>query len=152
MMTREQITAFATEIVPDLKAGTNKQYPELIVPADKINVLADRLKHEPATRMDFLFCLTAADRKDGLNVVYHMTSTSFKHELMLRVILTDKVNPVIPTVSDVWKAAEFYEREVFDLFGIKFENHPDLRRIFLDEDWKGFPLRKDYKDSFILDH
>jgi NADH-quinone oxidoreductase subunit C len=152
MMTREELIAFASEYAPELKAGANKQYTELIVPADKISMLADKLKHEPATRMDYLFCLTAADRKDGLNVVYYMTSTSFNHSVMLRVILTDKVNPVISSVSDVWKSAEFYEREVFDLFGIKFENHPDLRRIFLEDDWKGFPLRKDYKDSFILEH
>jgi NADH:ubiquinone oxidoreductase subunit C len=70
---------------------------------------------------------------------------------MVKVILTDKASPSIPTVSDIWKAAEFYEREIFDLFGIKFENHPDMRRIFLDDDWVGHPLRKDYKDSFTLD-
>jgi NADH:ubiquinone oxidoreductase subunit C len=67
------------------------------------------------------------------------------------VILADKAHPVVPTVSDLWKAAEFYEREVFDLFGIHFENHPDLRRIFLSDDWVGFPLRKDYKDTFTLE-
>lgn len=152
MMTREQMTAFVAEYVPDVKSGTNKQFHELIVPAASIGQVATRLKHEPATRMDYLFCLTAADRKDGLNVVYHITSTAFGHSLLLRAILTDKSNPVIPSVSDVWKAAEYFEREVFDLFGIRFENHPDLRRLFLEEDWKGFPLRKDYKDSFILEH
>ena len=152
MMTREQLTAFAAEYVPDLKPGANKQFPELIIPAGRFAELADRLRNEHATRMDYLFCLTAADRKDGLNVVYHMTSTSFRHSLMLRVVLPDKMNPSLPSVSGVWKAAEYFEREVFDLFGINFENHPDLRRIFLDDDWKGFPLRKDYKDSFILEH
>ena len=70
---------------------------------------------------------------------------------MLKVILTDKVNPSIPTVSDVWCAAEFYEREIFDLFGIRFENHPNMKRIFLEDDWIGYPLRKDYKDDFILE-
>lgn len=151
-MTREEITAFAAEYVSDLKPGANKQFVELIVPAVHIAALAERLRHEPATRMDYLFCLTAADRKDGLNVVYHLTSTCFGHSLMLRVILADKVNPSLPSVSHVWKAAEYFEREIFDLFGINFENHPDLRRLFLDDDWKGFPLRKDYKDSFILEH
>jgi NADH:ubiquinone oxidoreductase subunit C len=58
---------------------------------------------------------------------------------------------VIGTVSDLWKAAEYFEREVFDLFGITFENHPDLRRLFLEDDWVGYPLRKDYKDAFTLE-
>jgi NADH:ubiquinone oxidoreductase subunit C len=69
---------------------------------------------------------------------------------MIRVVIPDKINPIIPTVSDVWRAAEFYEREIFDLFGIKFENHPNLKRIFLDDDWVGYPLRKDYKDAFTI--
>ena len=151
-MTREQIVAFASEYVTELKAGANKQFQELIIPATSVAVLADRLKHEPATRMDYLLCLTAADRKDGLHVFYFLNSTVFGHSVMLRVILPDKANPVLPSVSSVWKSAEFFEREVFDLFGIKFEGHPDLRRLFLDDEWQGFPLRKDYKDSFILEH
>jgi NADH-quinone oxidoreductase subunit C len=152
MMTQQQIAAFLSEYVPRLREGTNKQYPEIIVDADQILVLADRLKQEPATRMDYLFCLTAADRKDGLNVVYHLTSTTHSHSLMVRVILADKVNPSVPSVSSIWRAAEFYEREVFDLFGIRFNGHPDMRRIFLEDDWVGYPLRKDYKDGFILEH
>ncbi len=135
-MTRDEFITFASEYVSDIKAGTNKQFAEIIVPAAQINMLAHRLKREPATRLDYLFCLTAADRKDGFNVVYHLASTSLKHELMLKVILADKANAVIPSVSATWTAAEFYEREVFDLFGITFTNHPDLRRLFLDENWE----------------
>jgi NADH:ubiquinone oxidoreductase subunit C len=151
-MTREQLIAFVAEQVPEMKPGTNKQFPEFILSSDALHALAWKLRNNPELRMDYLFCLTAADRKDGLHVFYHLTSSDQDLPLMLRVVLTDKVNPVIPTVSDIWKAAEFYEREVFDLFGIRFENHPDLRRIFLDEDWAGFPLRKDYKDAFTLEH
>lgn len=150
-MTREELTAFATALVPEIKPGASKQFPEFIVPADKIHTLAKTIKESPETKMDYLFCQTAVDRKDGFHVVYHLTSSVHGHSVMLRVILSDKANPVIPTVSDIWKAAEYYEREVFDLFGIRFENHPDLRRIFLDDDWVGFPLRKDYKDTFTLD-
>jgi NADH-quinone oxidoreductase subunit C len=151
-MTREEILAFVSEYVPEVKAGTNKQYPELIIPVEKIHEVAEVLKREPATRMDYLFCETAADRKDGFHLFYHLTSTQFHHTVMLRVILADKANAVAPSVSDVWAAAEFFEREIFDLFGIRFANHPDLRRIFLQDDWAGHPLRKDYKDSFILEH
>jgi NADH-quinone oxidoreductase subunit C len=152
MMTTEQIIAFSSEFVPGLKVGTNKQYPEVIVEAEQILTFCDRLKYEPATRMDYLFCLTAADRKDGLNVIYYMTSTSYAHSLIVRTIVTDRESPAVPSVSSVWKAAEFYEREVFDLFGIRFKDHPDMRRLFLEESWVGYPLRKDYKDSFILEH
>lgn len=149
-MTREELTAFVTALVPGVKPGSNRQYPEFILPVDGIYPLALKLKESPATKMDYLFCLTAADRKDGLHVIYHLTSTVPGEPVMLRVILTDKSDPAIPSVSSIWRAAEYYEREVFDLFGIRFENHPDLRRIFLEDDWVGFPLRKDYKDDFTL--
>jgi NADH:ubiquinone oxidoreductase subunit C len=152
MMTREELTAFVAEYAPDLKPGMNKQFPELIIPAQSLPEVASRLKHEPATRMDYLFCLTAADRKDGFHMIYHISSTSYGHAVMIRVVLPDKVNPSVSSVSNVWKAAEYYEREVFDLFGIAFANHPDLRRLFLEEDWVGHPLRKDYKDSFTLEN
>lgn len=151
-MTREQLSTFVTERVPAMKPGTSKQFPEFIVPPDALCPLAQELKQHPETQMDYLFCLTAADRKDGLHVFYHLTSADLGQPMVLRVVITDKADPVVPTVSGIWKAAEFYEREVFDLFGIRFSNHPDLRRIFLDDDWKGFPLRKDYKDAFTLDH
>lgn len=150
-MTREELTTFVATQVPDMKPGTNKQFPECIVSAGQIHALCQTLKQHPDTKMDYLFCETAADRKDGFHVVYHITSSVHGHSIMLKVILADKANPIIPTVSDVWAAAEFYEREVFDLFGIRFENHPNLKRIFLDDDWVGYPLRKDYNDDFILE-
>ncbi|MEI6853121.1 MAG: NADH-quinone oxidoreductase subunit C, partial [Bacteroidota bacterium] len=72
------------------------------------------------------------------------------HSLVLKVRTADRDNPTFDTVSDIWQTAEYHEREIFDLFGIKFNNHPDLRRIFLDEKWEGFPLRKDYKDEINI--
>ena len=150
-MQTEELTTLITSLAPDQKPGISKQYPEFIIPADKIHEVAKTLKENPQTKMDYLFNLTAADRKDGLNVIYHLTSTEYRHIVVLRVILADKENPMVATVSDLWSAAEYFEREVFDLFGIKFENHPDLRRLFLDDEWVGYPLRKDYKDSFIFE-
>lgn len=149
-MTREQLTSFVQGIVPDVKLGASKQFAEFIVNSDQIHSLCKSLKENTETKMDFLFCETAADRKDGFHMVYHITSTTLGHCAMLRVIVTDKTKPEVPTVCDVWRAAEFYEREIFDLFGIRFTNHPDLRRIFLDDDWAGYPLRKDYKDDFMI--
>ena len=150
-MQTEQLTTLITDLVPDQKPGFSKQYPEFILPVEKLHEVAEVLKVTPETKMDYLFCLTAADRKDGFHVIYHLTSSAFNHPVVLRVILPDKVNPALPTVSDIWRAAEYYEREVFDLFGIQFQGHPDLRRLFLEDDWIGYPLRKDYKDSFTLD-
>jgi NADH-quinone oxidoreductase subunit C len=150
-MRREEITELVTKQLPDAKPGPCKDFIEFIIDAGHIRLLAGYLKQNPMTKMDYLFCLTAADRKDGLHVLYFITSSVYHHSALLRVILADKAMPAVPTLSDIWKAAEFYEREVFDLFGIHFENHPDLRRIFLDDDWVGFPLRKDYKDTFTLD-
>jgi NADH-quinone oxidoreductase subunit C len=150
-MTRDQLTAFVTEKFPEVKLGTNRQFPEFIAAPDQLHSLCKTFKEHPATKLDYLFCQTALDRKDGFHMVYHLTSSELAHGLMVRTILTDKVNPEVATVGDIWKSAEFYEREVFDLFGIKFINHPDLRRIFLDDDWVGYPLRKDYKDSFTLE-
>jgi NADH:ubiquinone oxidoreductase subunit C len=150
-MQTEELTALITALVPEQKPGISKQYPEFILPLEKLHEVAKTLKENPETKMDYLFCLTAADRKDGFHVVYHLTSSEINHPVVLRVILPDKVNPIIPTVSDIWRAAEYYEREVFDLFGIHIENHPDLRRLFLDDDWVGYPLRKDYKDSYTLE-
>jgi len=150
-MQTEELTTLITSLAPDQKPGISKQYPEFILPAEKLHEVAKTLKENPQTKMDYLFSLTAADRKDGLNMIYHLTSTEYHHTVVLRVILADKENPMVATLSDLWSAAEFLEREVFDLFGIKFENHPDLRRLFLDDEWVGYPLRKDYKDSFIFE-
>ncbi len=150
-MQTEELITLITSLAPDQKPGISKQYPEFILPAEKLHEVAKTLKENPQTKMDYLFSLTASDRKDGLNVIYHLTSTEYPHTVVFRVILADKENPMVATVSDLWSGAEYLEREVFDLFGIKFENHPDLRRLFLDDEWVGYPLRKDYKDSFIFE-
>ena len=73
-----------------------------------------------------------------------------RHEVVIRTQITDKENPTVDSVYDLWKTADFHEREIFDLLGIKFNNHPDLRRIFLDDDWEGYPLRKDYVDEINI--
>jgi NADH/F420H2 dehydrogenase subunit C len=150
-MQADQLTIWMQARVPEATPGVSKQFAEFILPAARIHEIAKALKEDPETRMDYLFSLTGVDRKDGFHVVYHLSSTIHHHTIVLRVILADKANPSVATVSDLWAATEYFERETFDLFGIRFENHPDLRRIFLDDDWVGYPLRKDYKDSFTLE-
>ena len=83
-------------------------------------------------------------------LVYQLYSLTHNHYLMVSVRLP-RDNPVVSTVSSIWACAEFQEREVYDLFGVLYDEHPDLRRLFLEDDWEGFPLRKDYKDDFIME-
>jgi len=141
----ELIRSFDTEI--EIKEG--KQYLEISVPASNLFRIASLLKENEDTFFDFLFCLSGVDYGNDLGVVYHIRSTKYKHSVVIKTRISDKKNPVIDSVTDIWKAAEYHEREVFDLLGIKFKNHPDLRRFFLSKSW-GYPLRKDYVDDINI--
>lgn len=106
---------------------------------------AKALKETRGLEFDVLTAVVGMDWKDSLGVVYYLTSTSRNWEVIsVKVAVADRENPMIHSVSDLWKVANFQEREVFDFYGIKFINHPDMRRFFLRNDWKGYPLRKDY--------
>lgn len=146
-MDNETLKARILEIVPDAQPEENKQYLTLLVPAAKIHELGSTLKDTQDLAFDYLFCQSGVDYGKQLAVVYHLSSTQHKHALVLKVKTEDRANPVFDTVCDIWRTAEFHEREIYDMFGIRFSNHPDLRRIFLEEDWKGYPLRKDYQDE-----
>ena len=107
--------------------------------------LAKALKEDRELDFDVLSAVVGMDWKDSLGVVYYLTSTSHNWEVIsVKVAVADRTNPMIHSVSDLWKVANFQEREVYDFYGIKFINHPDMRRFFLRNDWKGYPLRKDY--------
>lgn len=117
----------------------------VVVPETDWYPLAKQLKENPDLDFDVLSAVVGMDWKDSLGVVYYLTSTSHNWEMIsVKVAVTDRENPMIHSVSDLWKVANFQEREVFDFYGIKFINHTDMRRMFLRNDWKGFPLRKDY--------
>ena len=142
-MTNDEIKSKIISLVPDAEFAENKQYTDALIPAGKLHDLCKTLKESTDTIFDYLFCLSGLDMNNQLMVVYHITSSVYHHSVVLKVKTADRESPAFDTVSDIWRTAEFHEREVFDLFGIKFNNHPDLRRIFLDEEWKGYPLRKD---------
>ncbi len=114
--------------------------------------LMNLLKKDPVHAFDLLESHTAVDRisDERFEMIYQLYSTTNRDYLMV-CTFTPRQNPIVPTMSPLWKIAEWQEREVYDLFGIVYENHPDLRRLFLDDDWVGFPLRKDYKDDFMLE-
>ncbi|MDR1525268.1 MAG: NADH-quinone oxidoreductase subunit D [Tannerella sp.] len=114
----------------------------------QLRFLAKKLRGDGDLSFDFLRCLTGMDWGDeGLGVVYHLESTRYGHQLVLKTTASASDCPEIPTVSDIWKAAELNEREVYDYFGIGFTGHPDMRRLYLREDWVGHPLRKDFDGS-----
>ena len=93
------------------------------------------LKEDITLAFDYLVCVTGVDYPDHMQVVYHLESTLHKHFLVVKANTEDRETPVVDTVSDIWPTAEFHEREDYDLLGIHFNNHPDLRRMFLDDTW-----------------
>jgi NADH-quinone oxidoreductase subunit C len=116
----------------------------LAVPAGQLVELCRHIRFDPPLSFDFLSFVTSIDWKTHYEVVYYLTSTLHKHKLVLKVKVDDRANPEVPTISTVWPTADWQEREIFDLMGIKFQGHYNMRRILLPEDWEGFPLRKDY--------
>lgn len=131
---------------------TSGLQPSLLIQPERIAEVCLELRDNPATYFDFLSCLSGMDYGASTNrfgVVYHLASIPYKLQLVLKISQehTRDVNdlPVFPTVSNVYKTAEWHEREAYDLVGIFFKGHPDLRRILLPDDWEGYPLRKDYK-------
>jgi NADH-quinone oxidoreductase subunit C len=116
----------------------------LDVAADKIVEVAGFLREEQELAFDFMKCLSGVDYPDKLVVVYHLHSMKHSANLTLKVWL-DRESPVVASVNEIWRAAEWHERETYDLLGIRFIGHPDLRRILLPDDWQGYPLRKDYE-------
>jgi len=116
----------------------------VVVASAAVKEVARFLKQDPALAFDSLMCLSGVDYKDRFAVAYHLHSLSHRHAVGVKAFLP-RENPSLPTVDDVWPAANFQEREAYDLFGIVFEGSKDLRRILLPDDWEGHPLRKDYK-------
>ena len=144
-----QLTNFIKTLDPGIEVKTGKQFVESDLPPDKVRSVAQALRNAEETYLDYLVCISGIDYGDDLGVVYHLASSKHSHMIVLRTRTSDRKNPELPSVSDIWRTADFHEREVYDLLGIKFTGHPDLRRLFLTNAW-GFPLRKDYKDEINI--
>lgn len=122
--------------------------PVLLVSPNEIDKMSVFLHDNQELQFDSLVLLSGVDevKANLLSVYYHIESTSIKHKIVLKVV-TDRSNPEVNSVTSVWKGADWHEREAYDMYGIKFTNHTDLRRILMPYDWEaGYPLRKDYEN------
>jgi NADH-quinone oxidoreductase subunit C len=147
----------------DVEAGAAVDQPTLLIGRERIGEVGRLLRDHPGLRFSVLVDVTAVDylpREPRFEVVYHLVclgglgapaegAVPAPARLRLKVPVPGD-QPRLPTVSDVWPSAEWAEREVWDLFGIEFDGHPDLRRILMPDDWEGHPLRKDYPVQVAL--
>lgn len=148
------ITTFGAEVIVAEQA--EQLQPSLTIDAKNIVSICKFLRDEPELYFDYLNCLSGVDYaidKTELAIVYHISSIPFKHSLVLKVMVpfdrNSSSNPHTPSVSNIWRSADWQEREAFDMYGILFDGHTDMRRILCPDDWEGFPLRKDYEPAEV---
>ncbi len=149
MMTNEDLKIKFTELLPSIKFDESGEWLNCFVAPVELKSFAQQIRVMPSLDFDYLFCLTCVDWKTHFIMVYHFSSTTHRHNIVLKAEL-NRDNPEIETLSDIWRTAEMLEREVYDLFGVKFLHHPDLRRLIMPDDWEGWPLRKDYDDPINM--
>jgi len=133
------------EIIPSTPAAAQ---PALLVDGAHVVAVAKYLRDDPSCRLDFCSCVTGVDylAKGSIEVVYHLYSVALKHgPVVLKVRAPRDLDQCrVPSLTPVWRGCEFQEREAFDLYGVKFDGHPDLRRILMWDGFQDFPMRKDY--------
>ena len=145
-MTTEELKIKLSEIAPSITYEEGGEMLNLFIEASEFKEFAQVIFNDDNLAFDYMFCLTCVDWKTHLTMVYHLESTKHRHIIVIKSKL-DRENPEIETVCDIWRTAELLEREVYELFGVRFLNHPDLRRLLLTDDFEGWPLRKDFEDE-----
>lgn len=149
-MTPEELKIKLPELEPSLKLEEGTEWTTVQIEAALWPKFAAQLRSVSGLNMDYLFCLTCVDWKTHLTMVYHLTSTDHRQVVVVKSNL-DRNKPEIETVSNIWKTAEFHEREQYEMFGVNFLNHPDLRLLILPDGWEGKnPLRKDFEDPINM--
>lgn len=138
----EEIAKKIAEAYPNSVAAADKA--AVVVTNQSLYAVAEFLKSTPGLDFDYLNDLTAVDYLDYLEVVYHLSSLKHNHSLVLKTRCYEREEPVVTSVVRLWRAADYQEREVYDLMGITFEGHPNLKRLLLWEGFVGHPLRRDY--------
>jgi len=144
-MTFEEIVALL-DTTTSGKASVIEGKTVISVSPENWSEISSLLKNESKLNFDYLMCISAYDKGDNkvYGAAYNFYSTVNNHYLEVRVEIEDGIS--IPSVVELWKAADWHEREAYDMMGLKFEGHPDLKRILLSDDWEGYPLRKNYKE------
>jgi NADH-quinone oxidoreductase subunit C len=145
-MTNEELKTKLSSLLPDAGFENGPQWLHVLIQPESWLPFATQLRRDEELNFDYMFCLTCVDWKTHLGMVYHLTSTHYRHTIVVKSNL-DRTSPAIETVSHLWRTAEFHEREVYEMFGVNFLHHPDLRMLILPEGWEGKnPLRKDFED------
>ena len=149
-MTNEELKTKITELLPAATFEEGGEWININIESRDWLLFAQALRNDASLFFNYLFCVTCIDWKTHLTMVYHLSSTQYRHNIVVRSIL-DISNPEIETVSHIWKTAEFHEREVYEMFGVNFLNHPDLRLLILPDGWEGRnPMRKDFEDAINM--
>ena len=139
--------------VGEVAQQITERFPDVIVEADDTSivvnsesllVVATFLKDTPGLDFDYLSAITAVDYYDYFELVYQLISITHNHSLVVKTRCYERENPAVPSIVSLWQGADFQEREIYDLMGIRFDGHPNLKRIVLWEGFEGHPLRKDY--------
>lgn len=149
-MTNEALKEKIAELLPTATFEEGGQWLTINVEPADFRLFAEQLRADALLFFDYLFCLTCIDWRTHLTMVYHLDSTRYRHNIVVKSKL-DPADPAIETVSDIWKTASFHEREVFEMFGVKFINHPDLRLLILPDGWEGKkPMLKSFEDPINM--
>ena len=145
-MTKEELKIKLTELISTATFDESSEWLNIIITPGELITTVDILRTNPELNFDYLFCQTCVDWKTHLTMVYHLESTKHRHQLVMKIQL-DRNKPEIETASHIWRTAEFHEREIYEMLGVNFLNHPDLRLLILPDGWEGRnPLRKDFED------
>ena len=145
-MTKEELKIKLSELLPSATFDESSEWLIINIAAGEWLHAAQLLRHNPELSFDYLFCLTGVDWKTHLSMVYHFSSTKHRQPVVVKIQL-DRNQPELETVSHIWRTADFNEREAYEMFGVNFLNHPDLRLLILPDGWEGrFPMRKDFED------
>ena len=149
-MNIEELKARLTELLPSATFEEGGEWLTINIEPKDWLLFAEQLRNDESLFFNYLFCLTCIDWKTHLTMVYHLTSTKYRHNIVIKSKL-DRGNPEIETVSHIWRTADFHEREVYEMFGVNFLNHPDLRLLILPDGWEGRnPMRKDFEDPINM--
>jgi NADH-quinone oxidoreductase subunit C len=147
MLDFQQLVEIVKKVTTEIGLDEKATPKAMVLPASAIKKVCQELHQNASAYFDMLSCLSGIDNgieAKTMEVVYNLYSIPFNHHLMLKVILP-RENPTIDSVADIWRTANWHEREAAEMFGIKFIGHPDPRNLLLPADWEGYPLRKDYQ-------